>query len=147
MFVGAVFFPLLGASIAGFFGRWIGCDQPTTGNGRDGHRRDHRQDGRERRGHGPLLCEIRTAIQPWETNRRVIFDHFKRLAERHAVPLWDFSDSEISHRRAYFYNSQHLNRDGARAFSLDLAGRLRKSGFSTITLRAENPSASPTDEL
>lgn len=87
------------------------------------------------------------AIQPWETNRRVIFDHFKRLAERHAVPLWDFSDSEISHRRAYFYNSQHLNHDGARAFSLDLAGRLRKSGFSTIALRAENPSASPTDEL
>ena len=24
MFVGAVFFPLLGASIAGFFGRWLG---------------------------------------------------------------------------------------------------------------------------
>jgi NADH-quinone oxidoreductase subunit L len=24
MFVGAVFFPLLGATIAGFFGRWIG---------------------------------------------------------------------------------------------------------------------------
>ena len=27
MFVGAVFFPLLGASISGFFGRWIG-DKP-----------------------------------------------------------------------------------------------------------------------
>jgi hypothetical protein len=36
----------------------------------------------------------------------------------------DYSGSRISSRREYFYNSQHLNADGASAFSLRLADRL-----------------------
>lgn len=69
------------------------------------------------------------AIQPLETNRRHVFDQFGRLAARHGALFWDFSDSGISRQRDYFYNSQHLNRNGATAFSRELGRRLRAAGF------------------
>ena len=63
-------------------------------------------------------------MQKLVTNRREIFGKFEAIAKQAGVPLWDYSGSEISHNQALFSNSQHLNRQGAEAFSQDLAGRL-----------------------
>jgi hypothetical protein len=63
-------------------------------------------------------------IQAMERNRPGIFEKLGEICRKFNVPLWDYSDSPISQERRYFYNSQHLNADGARAFSRELAQRL-----------------------
>ena len=63
-------------------------------------------------------------MQSFTTNRDELFGHFQQLSERFQVPLWDYSKSVISQDRSNFYNSQHLNRLGASAFSTELAGRI-----------------------
>jgi len=68
-------------------------------------------------------------IQTIEKNRREIFAKFQEIAARYHVPLWDYSSSPICRNRNLFYNSQHLNADGAATFSTDLAQRLRRAEF------------------
>ena len=70
-------------------------------------------------------------MQALEQNRHEVFAKFRELSERFHVPVWDFSDSPLSHDRSNFYNSQHLNAGGAEAFSADLARRLVQSGLLT----------------
>jgi hypothetical protein len=60
------------------------------------------------------------------TNKTEVFAAFREMAARQNVPFWDFSVSEISRTRDYFYNSQHLNAQGAAVFSEEVASRLRK---------------------
>ncbi len=48
---------------------------------------------------------------------------FDELSDRSGAPVWDYSGSPISTRRENFYNSQHLNADGAMNF---LHGSRRK---------------------
>ena len=63
-------------------------------------------------------------MQAFTTNRTQVFDHFSELGKRFSVPLWDFSNSVISSRKEYFYNSQHLNAEGAFTFSTEFAARI-----------------------
>jgi hypothetical protein len=63
-------------------------------------------------------------IQRLERNRGEIFGKIREICGAYGVPFWDYSDSRISRDRNYFYNSQHLNADGAGVFSRDLARRL-----------------------
>lgn len=70
-------------------------------------------------------------IQPFESNRGIIFGIFRRLCTQYKVPFWDYSDSTISLHREYFYNSQHLNATGASLFSSDFGVRLKESGLVT----------------
>ncbi len=63
-------------------------------------------------------------MQAFTTNRTQVFDHFDMLSRRFAVPIWDFSDSAISFRKENFYNSQHLNAEGASSFSMEFAARI-----------------------
>jgi len=72
-------------------------------------------------------------MQALERNRGEVFAKFREIAERFQVPLWDYSDSPICQSRGNFYNSQHLNADGAEAFSADLAKRLVESGLLSPT--------------
>ena len=65
-------------------------------------------------------------MQAMERNRSELFGQFQSSADRYHVPVWDYSDSAICRNRSYFYNSQHLNADGAAAFSQALAERLRQ---------------------
>jgi len=74
-------------------------------------------------------------IQPLQVNRRQIFARFAELGARFHAPLWDFSDSDLARTRAYFYNSQHLNAEGAAAFSQALAQRLAASDLIATTSR------------
>ena len=57
-------------------------------------------------------------------NRRAIFAVFTSLASRRGVQFWDYSDSSIGRQQSLFYNSQHLNAEGAAQFSEQLAKRL-----------------------
>lgn len=66
-------------------------------------------------------------IVPLQLNRDRIFAKFHELSTRYGATLWDFSDSPLSRSRQFFYNSQHLNADGAHAFSLELARRLTEA--------------------
>ena len=63
-------------------------------------------------------------MQALTTNRPQIFKRFDELTHRFGAPVWDYSSSPTSARRENFYNSQHLNAEGAMIFSNDLAERL-----------------------
>lgn len=60
-------------------------------------------------------------------NRQELIGKFKQVAEEGHAMFLDFSDSEVCAKREYFYNSQHLNREGSRLFSLELAKRLHNT--------------------
>lgn len=63
-------------------------------------------------------------VQALATNRTQVFAHFEELSDRFGAPFWDYSGSPISIRREYFYNSEHLNAEGAKTFSIGLAQKL-----------------------
>jgi hypothetical protein len=66
-------------------------------------------------------------MQALEKNRAEIFGRFAEIANRHGATIWDYSRSPISFKKDYFYNSQHLNAEGAALFSADLAAKLAAS--------------------
>jgi hypothetical protein len=70
-------------------------------------------------------------MQALEQNRHEIFARFSELASRYAATVWDYSSSPISFRKDYFYNSQHLNADGAAQFSADVAAKLVESSLAS----------------
>jgi hypothetical protein len=57
-------------------------------------------------------------------NRSDIFEEYNRISNKYDVELIDYSGSDITSKREYFYNSQHLRGPGAELFSLDLADRI-----------------------
>ncbi len=63
-------------------------------------------------------------MQQLERNRVEIFSHYMQIAAKFEASVFDFSDSPYGRNRDYFYNSQHLNAEGARVFSIDLAQRI-----------------------
>jgi len=69
-------------------------------------------------------------MQALERNRVEIFTRYQELCQRFQVPFWDYSNSELSRKRAFFYNSQHLNAEGAAAFSKVLAQKLVDTGLA-----------------
>ena len=64
------------------------------------------------------------AAQPLAANRKEILDIYRRLSEKHGFPFLDYSTDPICFDTAYFYNSQHMNKRGAEAFSAEFAGDL-----------------------
>lgn len=70
--------------------------------------------------YSPVYHEMTTM----ERNRDEVFAQFRGIGRKYGAEVWDFSGSAISLRRELFYNSQHLNADGAAAFSTELASRL-----------------------
>lgn len=64
-------------------------------------------------------------MQQLERNRSEVFSVFHRTREDYGVPVWDFSSFESSKNRRLFYNSQHLNAEGAARFSEEIAARLK----------------------
>jgi hypothetical protein len=77
----------------------------------------------------PLLLvysPVYAEMQALESNRAEIFRQFAGISEQYELEFWDFSLSEVAKSKINFYNSQHLNRNGAHAFSTELAARLVK---------------------
>jgi hypothetical protein len=69
-------------------------------------------------------------MQSMETNRSEIFAEFHVLSSQYHLPFWNYSSWKYSGDRDYFYNSQHLNANGAEVFSADVANRLREYATS-----------------
>lgn len=65
-----------------------------------------------------------TEMQAMTRNRAEIFSIFRRLSEEYGALFLDFSTSDISFSKSWFYNSQHLNARGAQEFTRELAKRL-----------------------
>jgi hypothetical protein len=65
-------------------------------------------------------------MQQITSNRAEIFVEFHRIAETDSIPIWDYSNWQYNTDKQLFYNSQHLNADGAALFSEDLARRLEQ---------------------
>jgi hypothetical protein len=65
-------------------------------------------------------------MQAMTNNREQIFTQFHQLANRYDIPLWDYSDWRHNGDKSLFYNSQHLNAEGAEIFSADIAHRLQQ---------------------
>jgi hypothetical protein len=66
-------------------------------------------------------------MQALETNRAEIVGRFGELSERYGATFWDYSRSPVSYNKDYFVNSEHLNAEGAQAFSTELATALAAS--------------------
>ena len=62
--------------------------------------------------------------QELTVNRDKVFSVFQDISAKFNLPFWDYSQDAISSERAYFYNSSHLNRQGATVFSQVIAARL-----------------------
>jgi len=84
-----------------------------------------------------------SAMQALENNRAEIFGTFAAIAARHQVPVWDYSASPICQNQNLFFNSQHLNREGATVFTTDLAARLAK--FLAEEAPAHSAGATPSN--
>jgi len=63
-------------------------------------------------------------MQSLTLNRAEMFSRFQEIADRFKVPFWDYSQSGLCRDRDLFYNSQHMNQEGASLFSSDIARRL-----------------------
>jgi len=61
------------------------------------------------------------------------------MSRRFGAHFIDYSRSDMTSRQEYFYNSQHLNADGAAKFTRELAARLVNDGL----LAAPTVGASP----
>lgn len=60
------------------------------------------------------------------TNREEIIKIYREFAIKYNFYFLDYSDSFLSYKNKYFYNSQHLNKNGAVKFSNILAEDLKK---------------------
>jgi hypothetical protein len=65
-------------------------------------------------------------VLPLIKNRKSIMETYRRIAEKHHIPFWDYSTSEMGRDRSLFFNSQHLNLRGAERFSRELGIRLSR---------------------
>lgn len=77
-------------------------------------------------------------MQAMGRNRRELFLRFSEICTRHQATLWDYSDSPLCLRQEFFYNSQHLNAEGASRFSQDLSRRLSESGLKSVSVVGES---------
>ena len=84
---------------------------------------------------------------PYSLNREEIMDTFVRIAAENEIPYWDYTHSAMSYNQDLFYNSQHMNDRGARAFSRDLAPRLKQflEGEKQLFLEFSPPAGLPNN--
>ena len=78
--------------------------------------------------YSPSYCEVNELT----LNKQEIFCIYRNISKEFGVPFLDYSGIEICKNKAYFYNSQHLNKQGAEKFSETLASDLM-SKISLIT--------------
>ena len=65
-------------------------------------------------------------LQPLLVNREEIMNVFRDISKKHDLPFLDYSDHPMAFNRSYFYNSEHLTKQGAELFSEVLAQDLKK---------------------
>lgn len=63
--------------------------------------------------------------QPFVKNRNQIFKLYKDLSILYNIPFYNFSNDSLCFQKKYFYNTEHLNKDGSRIFTLKLIDTLK----------------------
>ncbi len=63
-------------------------------------------------------------VRRLERNREDVMRRYTAIAANHHVPFIDYSNSAAARNQSLFYNSQHLNRLGAKVFTTKLANDL-----------------------
>ena len=67
-------------------------------------------------------------LHPLITNRKEIMSVFEGFSKKYDVPYLDYSNHPIALNKTYFYNSEHLTKEGAELFSEVLAQDLKNLG-------------------
>ncbi|MFK7832216.1 MAG: hypothetical protein AB8B52_02970 [Winogradskyella sp.] len=58
---------------------------------------------------------------PFDLDRQVLFDYLEAVSRKYDVPFLDYSEDELTFNKAYFFNSQHLNKKGSELFTEKLS--------------------------
>jgi len=72
--------------------------------------------------YSPTYYEYYGCLRNFKTIDKMIAD----CAAENGMLYLDYSSDTMNHNKAYFYNSQHLNRQGAELFNRKMAGDLKK---------------------
>jgi len=89
---------------------------------------------RQRQNNIPLVLIYPPTYAPSQkyiSNRVQIMNLYQAIAQEHQVLLLDYSHIPLTNQQDFFYNSQHLNKQGAELFSRRLANDL-KIHFPTL---------------
>lgn len=73
-----------------------------------------------------VYCPEHILGQQYVSNREEIIENFRSIAKKNNIQFLDYSDMALCQDTAYFYNASHLNREGSRLFSMQLAHDLRQ---------------------
>ncbi len=65
-------------------------------------------------------------IQKFIKNRNEPMELYRSLSKELSIPFFDFSDSDISHDKKFFYNCEHLNKTGAEQLTRQLCDTIKK---------------------
>ena len=60
------------------------------------------------------------------SNRDLMYETYRKLADKHSIPVLDYTDMWICRDTAYFYNAMHLNKTGAEIYTDSLANDLKR---------------------
>ncbi len=61
-------------------------------------------------------------------NRDEIISLYESIANKHRIPFLNYSENELFRSKQYFYNSQHLNKNGAELFTKEICIDIIKTG-------------------
>jgi len=73
----------------------------------------------------PVYKEGQIFVSNWDE----VIDIFKQYSNKYDVPLFDYSNDTLSFQKEYFYNSGHLNRNGAELFTRKLIKDIKELKF------------------
>lgn len=65
-------------------------------------------------------------IYELQENRESLLNEYERLANEYGYPFLRFDEHELTRRKEFFYNTSHLNREGAISFTHLLARKVRE---------------------
>jgi len=63
--------------------------------------------------------------QHFIANREQLFDIIHQFSKKYNIPFYDYTTDTMSYKKAYFYNSEHLNKMGSQLFTKKLVGDLK----------------------
>lgn len=64
--------------------------------------------------------------QKYILNREEIFSYYRNISKKYDIPFFDYSNDSLTLTTEYFYNSQHLNKDGAEVFTRKMSNDIKK---------------------
>jgi hypothetical protein len=73
-----------------------------------------------------VYCPEHILGQNYVSNRKEIIENFRSIADKNGIQFLDYSNMALCQDTAYFYNASHLNRQGSKIFSAQLAHDLRQ---------------------